>query len=274
MPRIVSLVPSVTETLVSLGVPPVGATRFCKQDALPLVGGTKNPDIEAIERLSPHLVVVNDEENRIEDVEALEAAGIPTVSVSPRSVDDVGPAVAAIAEMAEVEAPAGFDAASWSTWLEQWRRPTTPATVFAPVWARPWMTLNGATYGSSLLRLLGLENLYADADVRYPEVEMADVRTRNPEVVLLPTEPYPFQERHVVKVREAFPEATVSLVDGEDLFWWGARTPHAIRRLAVLFERLLPGLAEGNGVPGGRPDEAGGDESAGADRELEEPGLP
>lgn len=262
MPRIVSLVPSITETLVALGAPPVGCTRFCKQPGIPTVGGTKNPDIERIERLLPLVVLVNDEENRIEDVRALDDLGIHTVSVSPRSVEEVGPAILAIARAAEVAAPEGFDEPSWTDWVGNKRRSVPARRAFVPVWARPWMTLNGATYASSLLALLGVDNVYADDPTRYPEVRIEQVRERRPDLVLLPTEPYPFHDRHAERVGEAFPEAAVSLIDGEDLFWWGIRTPHAIRRLSGA-------LAAVRGPAGG-----GTAGSADGDGEFEEPGLP
>lgn len=247
MPRIVSLVPSVTETLVALGAPPVGCTKFCKQPGIPTVGGTKNPDIATIEELLPRIVLVNDEENRIEDVEALEELGIETVSISPRSVEDVGGAILAIAEAANVFAPDDFEASSWKGWLERRRATGSRRRAFVPVWAKPWMTFNHATYASSLLALLGIDNVYADADIRYPEVKIEAARERGPELVLLPSEPYPFQDRHLDRVREAFPGAQVALVDGEDLFWWGIRTPHAVRRLSVALDALAPATPTADG---------------------------
>src|SRR5687767_3767678 len=73
--RIVSLVPSLTETIFELGLDSeiVGVTRFCMEPAAELVGririgGTKNPDREKIAQLEPDLVLLNTEENRREDV--------------------------------------------------------------------------------------------------------------------------------------------------------------------------------------------------------------
>ena len=66
-PRVVSLVPSLTETLLDWGVEPVGVTRFCEVDAYPLVGGTKNPDIDAIVALAPDVVLMDRVENRRPD---------------------------------------------------------------------------------------------------------------------------------------------------------------------------------------------------------------
>lgn len=227
--RIVSLVPSATETLVALGRRPVAVTRFCDLPGTPAVGGTKNPDVDAIVALDPDLVVVNDEENRIEDARALERAGCTLHSMSPRSVLDVGPVVVALCDAVHVDVPAPF--ATWDGWVAMTAREPR-ARAFVATWRRPYMTLNGDTYGSSLLTLLGIENVYADATERYPEVTLDDVATRHPDVALLPDEPYAFTERHVAEVQHALPGARVVLADGRDVFWWGIRTPEAARRLA------------------------------------------
>ena len=104
-----------------------------------------------------------------------------------------------------------------------------PRTAFVPIWRRPWMTMNRVTYGASVLAHLGLAGLFDDADERYPAVELDQVAARHPDLVLLPSEPYPFRERHRAEV--AALAADVRFVDGQDLFWWGVRTPAAIERL-------------------------------------------
>ncbi|MFA5882850.1 MAG: helical backbone metal receptor [Acidimicrobiia bacterium] len=230
--RAVSLVPSVTETLLALGCTPVACTRFCEQPAIPAVGGTKDPDVAAIVALAPDVVVMNDEENRREDFDALRAAGITVLDVSPRSVVDVGDAVCRLAEVASVLVPAPF--ADWSAWLVDHGAATTPRTAVTMVWRRPWMALGRDTYGASVLAGLGFDTpAAAGADgARYPEVTLEQVRALDPDVVVLPSEPYPFAERHRVEVAEAVPGAAVELVDGQDLLWWGIRTPHALMRLA------------------------------------------
>src|SRR5262249_44632946 len=116
--RVVSLVPSATETLRALGVTPVACTRFCEQPDLPTVGGTKNPDVPAIVALVPDLVVVNDEENRREDADALAAAGVAVHSMSPRAVVDVAGAVRALAAAVDVAVPPPFDAGEWAAWMD------------------------------------------------------------------------------------------------------------------------------------------------------------
>jgi ABC-type Fe3+-hydroxamate transport system substrate-binding protein len=222
--RVVSLVPSVTETLLAWGVTPVACTRFCEQPDLPHVGGTKDPDVAAIAELRPDLVVLCVEENRREDADALNAAGIATAALSIDGVADVAPALRTLAALVGVDPGRVED-------IEK----TTPDArgdgrlrAFVPIWKRPWMSLAGGTYGSSLLAAIGVDNVFADADDRYPTVTLDEARARRPDVVLAPSEPYPFRERHVPVLDEVAP---VVLVDGQDLFWWGVRTPGAAERL-------------------------------------------
>jgi ABC-type Fe3+-hydroxamate transport system substrate-binding protein len=211
----------------------VACTRFCEQPDLPTVGGTKNPDVEAIIGLEPDLVIVNDEENRIEDADALAAAGLRVHSMSPRSVAEVGPAVVALSDAVGVDAPAPFAPNDWERWLHEQRAvaPGVARRATVLVWRRPWMTTNADTYGSSLLELFGIENVFAGAGERYPETTLEESAARRADLVVLPSEPYPFKERHVDEVESVVRGADVRLVDGRDLFWWGIRTPDALPRL-------------------------------------------
>lgn len=241
--RIVSLVPSATETLLALGVRPVACTRFCEQPGIPAVGGTKNPDIAAIVGLAPDLVIVNDEENRREDADALRAAGLRLHEMSPRSFDEVAPAVAALADAIGAEVPpssrrsssggsSSGGSSSGAPKVPATALPVRRATVF--VWRRPWMILTADTYGASLLACLGYEQTEVDGAApgdRYPVVTLDAVAAAGPDVVVLPDEPFAFDERHRVEVAAAVPGAGVRCVDGRDLFWWGVRTPAALERL-------------------------------------------
>ena len=222
--RVVSLVPSATESLLAWGVTPVAVTRFCEQPALRAVGGTKDPDVAAVVELAPDLVVLCEEENRREDADALVAAGLQVHVVRITALDQVGPELAALARAVGVAEP------------EPPTPPTRPAdqpaarrrAAFVPIWRRPWMTLTGDTYGSSLLRAIGIDNVFGDHAGRYPEVSLDEVASRRPDLVLAPSEPYPFGDRHVAELEAVAP---VVLVDGQDLFWWGVRTPAALARL-------------------------------------------
>ena len=90
--------------------------------------------------------------------------------------------------------------------------------------------MSGDTYGSSLLAALGIANVFGAAETRYPETTLDEAAALGPALVLAPTEPYPFADRHLPELRSVAPDAR--LVDGQDLFWWGARTPRALERLA------------------------------------------
>jgi len=203
------------------------------------VGGTKNPDIDAIVGLAPDLVVMNDEENRVEDAEALGDAGLLVHSMSPRSVADVGPAVAALGDAVGVDVPPPFEPDEWDRWLDEQRAvvPAVARRAAVLVWRRPWMTTDADTYGSSLLELLGVDNVFADKKERYPEVVLEEIAARHADLVLLPDEPYPFKARHMEEVEAAVGDAAVHLVDGRDLFWWGVRTPAALSRLRDALKR-------------------------------------
>jgi ABC-type Fe3+-hydroxamate transport system substrate-binding protein len=101
--RVVSLVPSVTETLLSWGIEPIACTRFCEQPGINHVGGTKDPNLDAIEKLNPDLVVVDREENRLEDYQALMSRGINMESLHVASLDDVGAEMGRLARRIGVE---------------------------------------------------------------------------------------------------------------------------------------------------------------------------
>ena len=252
--RVVSLVPSVTETLLGWDVEPVAVTRFCEHPELTQVGGTKDPDVAAIVGLAPDLVVVCEEENRAADAVALQAAGLAVHVVRIDSVADVAPQLDRLAaavgvarpdRVASIEVvPAGAGGSGAAP------RPS----AFVPIWRRPWMTLGGGCYGSSLLAAIGIANVFADGlggarvegdggevdgggvdgvaldgdPVRYPTTTLAEARARRPDLVVAPSEPYPFGPRHVAELSAVAP---VELVDGRDLFWWGIRTPAAVARL-------------------------------------------
>jgi len=219
-PRVVSLVPSATESLLAWGIEPIAVTRFCEHPELSPVGGTKDPDLDAIVALAPDLVVMCREENRREDADALVAAGLTLHVVDLDSVTDHGSELAALA--AAVGAP-DPRLVLGDVGVESRR------SVFVPIWRRPWMTISGGTYGSSLLASIGFDNVFADVTDRYPATTLDEVGSLTPDLVIAPSEPYPFGERHLAELEAVAP---VVLVDGQDLFWWGVRAPAAQERLA------------------------------------------
>jgi len=268
--RVVSLVPSVTETLLAWGIRPVACTRFCEQPSILAVGGTKDPRIAEIVRLAPDLVVVDEEENRREDYEALVAVGFDVLALGVRDFTSLRDGLEALA--ARVGLPTGTGARTLAA-LGRTSVPDAPSPdltaasvptgralrVAVPIWRRPWRFLGAPTYGTALLERLGATNVVADAlrsRGAYPAATPEEVASLAPDLVLAPSEPYPFSERQREELEAMGP---VLFVDGHDLFWWGARTPGALERLGESLggargaSRRAPALGAGRGRSGGGP---------------------
>ncbi len=235
---VVSLVPSFTETLRAWGLDPLACTRYCEQPDLREVGGTKNPDIDRIAALEPRLVLLDKEENRREDAAELVDRGLNVFVTDIRSVWEVAPELDRLAEALGLRSRTS----DWPTPVSQ---PITHR-AFVPIWRRPWMTIGAATYGSSLLEVLGIGNIFAGSasgaheggSGEYPEIDFEEVALRRPDVILVPSEPYDFQQAHLGELSEVAP---VVQIDGRDLFWWGSRTPAAIERLGRVLNPLRRG---------------------------------
>ncbi|WP_419843141.1 helical backbone metal receptor [Candidatus Poriferisodalis sp.] len=222
--RIISLVPSVTETLAAWGIDPIACTSFCERPDLPHIGGTKNPDIAAIAALAPDLLVVDREENRKEDYDALVARGIEVEVLHIASLHEVEPELDRLAARIGVTPHADpLPRALGALWHPSGRA----IRAFVPIWRRPLMSIGAPTYGASLLAWCGLEVAFASRGA-YPTIDPDEAARANVDIVLAPTEPYPWHRRHLDELTAIAP---TQLIDGQDLFWWGARTPAAIARL-------------------------------------------
>jgi ABC-type hemin transport system substrate-binding protein len=220
VPRVVSLVPSVTETLRAWGVDPVACTRFCEQPDLRHVGGTKDPAVDDIVELAPDLVVLDEEENRREDHDALVAAGLAVHVLAVRDLAGLDHEMTGLADAV---------GARWKP-IGARQEPTPTRRAWVPIWKRPWMALGEPTYGSAVLRALGATNVAA-AHGAYPEMDPGAARAAGADLVVAPSEPYPFAERHRAELAAAADD--VRFIDGRDLLWWGTRTSGALARLAV-----------------------------------------
>jgi ABC-type Fe3+-hydroxamate transport system substrate-binding protein len=232
--RVVSLVPSLTETVASLDPGLLaGATSWCSHPAdlaVSRIGGTKNPDVDDIIALRPDVVLANEEENREPDLSALRAAGL---AVWVTRIRDLPGALASLRRMITLAcrqpSPAWLDAAELA-WL---RRPAAPArAAIVPIWRRPWMVVGSDTFAGDLLARLGVANIYAGQRDRYPRVSIDELRAAGADVVVLPDEPYRFTASDGP---EAFPGIATALVSGRHLTWYG---PSLVEAPAVLSRQL------------------------------------
>lgn len=223
--RVVSLVPSLTETLFELGAGNrvVGATDFCiypASIACVRVGGTKNPDIDRIRDLRPDLVHMNSEENLRRHAEQI-AEFAPLHVTEPKSVDDVRDLIVDLGELYGLQQRAGGLAAAFDR-----GRAALPARRFTfacAVWKRPWMWCGGDTYVSSLVAAAGGENVLAHRR-RYPQLDLDCMASLAPEIVFLPDEPYVFTEVDAAEAAAATGARVVGPFPGHLFTWHGSRT--------------------------------------------------
>ncbi|HEX4832214.1 MAG TPA: helical backbone metal receptor [Trebonia sp.] len=230
--RVVSLVPSLTESVaVTRPGALAGATQWCTHPPgldVPRVRGTKNPDVAAIVALRPDLVLANQEENRRLDVDRLRAAGVPVWVTVIRSVEE------ATGSLRRLFA----DGLRWPVpdWVAQAERawsappPARARRAVICVWRDPWMVVGRDTFTGDVAARLGLANAFGDDPGRYPKADLAAIAARDPELVLLPDEPYPFS---AADGPEAFPGRRAALVSGRDLTWYGPSLTGARTRLAA-----------------------------------------
>ncbi len=256
--RIVSVVPSDTYSLVALGARSrlVGRTRFCVEPpglkAIPTVGGTKKLDVKAIVEMKPDLVVANQEENARDDILRLKDAGLRVWLSFPRTIAQ---GLAAFEGLAQVVGCAGTaEGGKWIARARHLLRPDASSAApqnhelrprcFVPIWRKPWMSVNGNTFIGDVIRVLGMHNVCEDwpseepatgRDTRYPVLDVDQIITNQPDVVLLPDEPYPFSETHAAFFRDlpipASRNGRVLCVSGKDLCWHGAWSIEGIPRL-------------------------------------------
>lgn len=230
--RVVSLVPSLTESIAATEPGAlVGATDWCTHPAdldVTRVRGTKNPDLTAIRDLRPDLVLANKEENRELDVRRLRESGVPVWVTDIESVDQ------ALRSLRRLFANAlRWAVPDWLTEAEDvWAAPAPQQRhrIVVPIWRDPWMVVGPRTFTGDLAARLGLDNVFAGADARYPHTTVDVIRDSRPDVVLLPDEPYLFT---ATDGPEAFPGIRAVLVEGRALTWYGPSLVTARQRLQV-----------------------------------------
>ena len=258
--RVVSLCPSITESLAALGLAGdlVGVTRYCTRPrealaGVPRVGGTKNPQLAAIRAAGPDLVFCNAEENRPEDIEAI-AREFRVDVTHPRTVAEIPALIRHFGELTGTEKRGREISSKVEEALERAEASRDDSASGAGarrfryvylVWKDPWMTVGPRTYVADLLRHVGgsgslsLEEIPDAASRDYPVTSVEPVVDSRPDVLILPDEPYPFGEKDAAFWRERLPSSCrVAVVSGDDFCWHGVRTLQGLEAASELARRL------------------------------------
>ncbi len=253
--RVVSLVPSLTESIFGLGAQArlVGRTIYCiepkgRLSGILTCGGTKNPELDTILSLAPDLVLACIEENKPEHIIELEESGVPVFAVMPRSLDDVSTLLRQYGVLLDAQIVAGRTMADLTAarlhageFRASLTRPLRAATL---VWKKPWMVAGAGNHIDAVMREVGLVNTMGDQEGYY-EVELDDLVSKNLDLVLLPDEPFPFTHHASWSMAAAGVVPTrkrALLVDGKLLSWYGTRTARSLRALVKLMSGAVGGL--------------------------------
>src|SRR5438067_1374026 len=222
-------------------------------EAIPVAGGTKDVDVDAVAALRPDLVLANQEENSRAPIEELARLQLQVFVSFPRKVAEGIAHLARLARILGVD----HDPSVLDLLRRGYREAALPAPrpalrTFVPIWMDPLMTVNAETFIHDALSLVGGENVFGDRvrryplqadlgrdasrpagdrDTRYPRVTLEEVRERSPELILLPDEPHPFSAADASALQSAIPSARVLFCSGRDLSWYGARSVDGIGRL-------------------------------------------
>ena len=235
---IISLVPSLTELLFDLGLEEniSGRTRFCihpkdKVDQIPIIGGTKNPSLDKIQKLKPDLIIANKEENREEDVEELKR----DFDVLVTEINNINEALFTIHDIGwkcGVEENAKKMIHNIQEGMEGVPDEKSMTAAYL-IWRDPWMTVGADTYIHSVMEHWKLKNVFSDK-TRYPKTSLEELSYSKPDIILLSSEPYPFKEKHIKEVSDVCKGTSIILVNGEWFSWYGSRMKSAFKQLNVL----------------------------------------
>jgi ABC-type Fe3+-hydroxamate transport system substrate-binding protein len=242
--RIVSLVPSQTELLFDLGLEDevVGITKFCVHPPewfrnKTRVGGTKNVRMDVIRQLGPDLIIANKEENTKHQIEEL-AKHYPVFISDVHNLQTALQMIILVGELTntakKAHAIANRIQNDFNSLLHysQKRLSHKPQTVYL-IWKGPYMAAGGDTFINAMLNACGLKNVFEHLG-RYPVINIEELQTSKVpgiagcELLLLSSEPYPFNEKHVEELQSLFPGTKIMLVDGEMFSWYGSRLLHAV----------------------------------------------
>jgi len=242
--RIVSLVPSLTETLCAVGGREslVGCTAFCvhpdgllKDSPVVKIGGTKTILREKLLALNPDLILLNLEENRREDIEFLKSRVECYIDYS-RTLEAGLDSILNLGALLGVREPALSLYAKGNETLQSvesrvqanLKAGRPKPSLFYAIWREPWMSINCDTFIHQMLTRCGARNVFGNWTDRYPTVSFNDILKAAPEIMWLASEPYAFKEKHRAEWLNlpglpAAQTGRVEVVDGELVCWFGVR---------------------------------------------------
>jgi len=246
--RIISLVPSQTELLYTLGleIETVGITKFCvhpKQwfTAKTRIGGTKTVNKAKIDDLKPDLIIANKEENVQAQVEEL-AKQYPVYVSDIHDLDSALQMITDVGSITHTADKAGDLVHAIQKDFSALNKLSAGQRTAYLIWRNPYMTAGGDTFISDMLSRCGFQNIIKDQK-RYPEINIEELKALDCELLLLSSEPYPFKQKHIDELQEQLPACKIVLVDGEMFSWYGSRMLYA----AGYFKQLVASLSPSPG---------------------------
>jgi ABC-type Fe3+-hydroxamate transport system substrate-binding protein len=243
---VVSLVPSITETLFSYGLDReiLGVTDYCihpeeRLEGKERVGGPKSLNVDKVIEIGPDLVVANMEENDKSQVEDLISKGMSVFVCFPRSVEDALTLMLELGWLLGKRIRASDIVEEIKEMIVSMKAPQKRRKVLCPIWKNPYMSFNGRTFCSSLLGLCGGDNIFADRQASYFEFTLDEARALRPDIVLLPSEPYAFTGLDAEFFQQALlleaANGRVHIVEGELITWFGVRIKEALKKVPAFF---------------------------------------
>ena len=225
--RIVSLVPSQTELLYSLGIKPIAQTIFCVHPTQYFkesnkIGGTKKLNLAKIKRLKPDLIIGNKEENHQAEIETLRSEFRVWLS-EIYTLSDANTMILQIGELVNKKEEAESLVSAIQRDFSKINIAKKTQRVLYLIWRKPYMAAGRSTFINAILKSQGLENCISEVDSRYPELSTDQIKEYNPDTILLSSEPYPFKDKHITELQSMLPQASIELVDGELYSWYGPR---------------------------------------------------
>lgn len=244
--RIVSLVPSITDLLhaLELGDRVAGITRFCERpehwrETKTIVGGTKDVKADVVADLQADLVLANREENEKADVDAIiSASNAPVYVTDVETVPDATDMIRSVGALTGTAETAQEMADTIDARFADLQPKATHRAAYL-IWRDPYMSVGHDTFIHDVMQRAGFENVFS-GETRYPTVTLDEIAAREPDVVLCSSEPFPFhqKERFTEEIRDALPNTSVDIVDGQIFSWYGPRLLETSAYLHELQETL------------------------------------